>query len=190
MNIDKQQLTDEQLCRQVQGGALEAFEELVARYKNRLLRYGRKFLLDDQQAEDSVQEVFLKAYQNIRSFNPDLKFSPWIYRIAHNEFINSGKKRGRELIDFFDFDTFLPHPATADRADTELEQKEIKQMIDGFLDQLPDKYREPLILCYMEDLDYIQMSEILKIPVATVGVRLNRARKKLQELYSKSVKKI
>lgn len=188
MDADNLQLSDEQLCRLVQDGALDAFEELVLRYKDRLLRYGRKFLLDESQAEDAVQEVFLKAYRNIQSFNLSLRFSPWIYRIAHNEFINLGKKRSKELVDFFDFDTLFPHPAAADKADTELEKKEARQLLEAYLDKLPDKYREPLILYYMEDLDYGQISEILKIPLATVGVRLNRARKKLQQFYKEQEK--
>ncbi len=85
--------TDEMIASRVQAGDSEAFGELVERYQEKLLRYARKFLFDLDEARDPVQDVFIKAYQNIQSFDATRRFSPWIYRIAHNEFVNALKQR-------------------------------------------------------------------------------------------------
>jgi len=182
VELPNQQFTDEQLATRVQGGDLEGFNVLITRYRDKILRYGHKFLLEPGDIEDVSQEIFLKAYRYIQSFDPERKFSPWMYRIAHNEYINIGKKRKSEPLDFFDFDSFFPHPQAADNPVRDIHEKETKKMLDTCLDKLPDKYREPLVLYYYEDLDYKDIAEVLHIPVPAVGVRLNRAKKKLKEI--------
>ncbi len=176
------QLTDEDLASKVQKGDLEAFSVLLERYRPKILRYGNKFLLQPGDIEDVTQDIFLKAYQNIQSFDTSRKFSPWIYRIGHNEFINLGKKRKGEPLDFFDFDTFFPHPQSPDTAEKDFDEQVTKTAVNNFLDQLPVKYREPVVLYYIEGLDYKDIADILHIPIGAVGVRLNRAKKKLKEL--------
>jgi RNA polymerase sigma factor (sigma-70 family) len=174
--------TDEQLAAEVQKGNLEAFNELLRRFRPKILRYGNKFLLQPGDIEDVTQDIFLKTYQNIKSFDVTRKFSPWVYRIAHNEFINLGKKRKGEPLDFFDFDTFFPHPQSPDTSEKDLDEQHTKIVLNEFLDKLSAKYREPLVLYYIEGLDYKDIAEILRVPVGAVGVRLNRAKKKLQEM--------
>jgi RNA polymerase sigma-70 factor (ECF subfamily) len=181
-------LTDEEIAKHVQGGKTELFGEIIERYEAKLLRYARKFLLQKQDAEDKVQEVFIKAYVNIQSFNVSRKFSSWIYRIAHNEFINAIKKRGSESVLFFDPDTIFPHPLSKEEADKPANQKEIKDLLDKTLDQIDPKYREPLVLYYFEDLDYKTISEILEIPISTVGVRLKRGKESMRKLIEKEEK--
>ncbi len=178
-------LADEILASRVQQGDLRAFDLLLERYYKKIQRYGNKFLLGRQDIEDVTQEIFLKTYRFIKSFDSQRKFCPWIYRIAHNEFINVGKKRRGEPLDFFDFDTFFPHPAAKDNAVKDLDSQQIKNILDKCLDKLSAKYQEPLVLYYLEDLDYKDIAEILRVPVATVGVRLNRAKKQLKEVSIK-----
>jgi len=86
--IDDQNLTDEQIVKIIQKGNVEAFEILVNRLQEKLLRYIKRLVFDNNDAEDILQNVFIKAYQNIMGFNFDYKFSSWIYRIAHNESVN------------------------------------------------------------------------------------------------------
>lgn len=177
-------LTDEAITKQVQQGDTHSFGILVERYEQKLQRYAKRFLFEYEDAQDVVQDVFLKAYTNLNSFDPALKFSPWIYRIAHNEFINAIRKRGREPISFFDPDTLFPHPVAKERADTAVQDNELKAMLDTCLGQLDPKYREPLVLYYYEDMDYQAIADILHIPVSTVGVRLSRGKLGLQKIYS------
>lgn len=177
--------TDEQIARLVQQGDGEAFGELVERFESRLKRYARRFLFGYTDSEDQVQEVFLKAYINIQSFDTTRSFSSWIYRIAHNEFINAIKRKGKEPLPFFDPDTLFPHPVEPTRPDNDLQKKELQAMLEKCLDKLDPKYREPLVLYYYEEMDYGSIADILKIPTSTVGVRMLRGKKALQELYSK-----
>jgi RNA polymerase sigma-70 factor (ECF subfamily) len=183
MEPEEQNLADEEIVKLVQSGNLEIFGLLVERYETKILRYARKFLFGYEDAEDTVQEVFLKAYVNIQSFNASKKFSSWLYRIAHNEFINAVKKRGRERLSLFDLDTLFPHPQSEEKIDEKIDARELRQSLDELLGNIDVKYREVLVLYSFEELDYREISEILHIPVSTVGVRLKRARQIIKSLY-------
>lgn len=174
--------TDEQLSHLVQEGNTEIFGELVDRYQTKLLRYGRKFLLGPENIEDLVQDTFIKAYRNIQSFDTKQKFSSWIYRIAHNTFINALKKKSLNPLYLLNLDTFIPHLAYADPATSEREQREIKKVLDHTINKLPPHYREILVLYYYEEMSYKEIADILHIPPGTVGIRLKRARKKMRQL--------
>jgi RNA polymerase sigma-70 factor (ECF subfamily) len=174
--------TDEQLAAKVQDGDGTAFGELVTRFEAKLMRYGRKFLSEPEDAQDVVQDVFLKAYENIQSFDATRRFSPWLYRIAHNEFVNALKKRSsRPTIFTIDFDTLFPHLSAEERSDSAALERDTRRILEEHLAKLDAKYREPLILYYLEGMDYREISDILMIPVSTVGVRLARARSLLKK---------
>jgi RNA polymerase sigma-70 factor (ECF subfamily) len=175
--------SDEGIAERVQNGEKEFFGVLVERYEDKLLRYGRRFLSTEEDIEDLVQDIFLKAYENILSFDASQRFSPWIYRIAHNTFVNALRKRSRTPLSFFDFDTLLPHPAYEDPAEAERESREVKTMIDAYLDQVGEKYKEVLILYYLEEQSYKEIGDILHLPVSTVGIRLKRGREALRKVY-------
>ena len=172
--------TDEAVARRVQEGDTESFSLLVERYEEKLTRYARKFLFWGEDVKDLVQDVFLKAYSNMQSFDAARRFSPWIYRIAHNVYLNAARKRGKEAVAFFDLDVLFPHPASPETAEGEADRKELRQMLDAHLGLLDLKYREPLILYYFEDMDYRQIAEVLRLPVSTVGVRLRRGKELLR----------
>ncbi len=175
---------DESLARAVQQGDSGAFNELVKRYEAKMLRYARKFLFRGDDCKDVVQEVFIKAYINIKSFDPNRRFSPWLYRIAHNEFINAVKKKIR-LPFSFDLDAVFPHPLAKETADSDADRGDIKKMLDRSLERIGPKYREVLVLYYYEDFDYKEIAEILKIPISTVGVRLSRGKAELKQHMTK-----
>lgn len=177
------EITDEQIALLVQKGDKDKFSLLMDRYKAKLFRYGRKFLANEDNIDDVVQEVFIKAYQNIRSFDVNQKFSPWIYRIAHNTYINSIKKISRGPIYTFDFDTIVSHPVYEDPSIKEAEEVEIKKMVDTGLEKLRPNYREIVILYYIEELSYKEIADILHIPIGTVGIRLRRAKEALKKAF-------
>jgi RNA polymerase sigma-70 factor (ECF subfamily) len=179
------EMTDGEIARLVQRGDIQSFAVLVDRYENKMKRYAKKFLFGYEDAEDLVQEVFLKAYANIQSFDPQRPFGAWLYRIAHNEFINAIKKKGREPLPFFDPDTLFPHPLSKDLPEQELKDAEVKNELEKTLKLLDPKYREPLVLFFIEDLDYKSISEIMRIPVATVGVRISRGKLAVKKAYQK-----
>ena len=178
-------MTDEELASAVQAGNPDMFGLLMERYQEKLLRYGRKFLSTPEDIEDIVQDVFVSAYQNIQSFDATQRFSPWVYRIEHNAFVNGLRKKSRNPLVYVDFDTFLAHQVYDDPAMREREQKEIENMLEKSLEGLDYKYREVLILYYLEDMSYKDIAEILQVPQGTVGVRLKRAKASLRKEFEK-----
>lgn len=177
------EISDEQIAKRVQEGDAEAFGLLIERYQPKLDRYGGKFLADADDAADVIQDVFIKAYENIQSFDAARRFSPWIYRIAHNEFVNALKKRTANRTVFtFDIDTLLPQLSAPDTADSVALERDLRRVLDAHVSKLDPKYREPVVLYYLEGMEYKEIAEVLRIPVSTVGVRLARARAALQRL--------
>ncbi len=177
---------DEEVAADVQRGDADAFRALVDRYEQKMVRYARRFLFAGDEAKDLVQEVFIKAYVNIQSFDTDRRFSPWLYRIAHNEFVNALKKKKKERmnISIFDLDVLFPSLTLTARetADSGFNRHEMKKMLEGSLERIPEKYREPLVLYYFDDMDYKEIADVLRVPVSTVGVRLQRGKTMLRKL--------
>lgn len=182
-----EQLTDEILAKKTQDGDKAAFNELVRRYEAKITRYGRKFLFNYEDVLDAVQDVFIKAYVNIESFTVSRKFSTWLYRVAHNTFINVIKKKGREPVTFFDFDTFFQFKISDNTSLAgSLFEKEDAAALNTILTAVDPKYREPLVLYYFEEKTYQEIADIMHIPVATVGVRLKRARELVKKNLSQT----
>ena len=172
--------TDEELVALVQGNNQEALGVLMDRYQAKLLRYGRRFLSQDESIVDVVQDVFIKAYENIQSFDAARKFSPWIYRIAHNAFVNEIRRKSREPLMYLDLDAILAHPAYEFDPAADEERATTQILIEKGLDALAPAYKEVIILYYIEEQSYQEISDILQVPVGTVGVRLRRAREALK----------
>ncbi len=181
-NSSDDELTDEEIVKKVQTGDVDIFGVLVLRYEAKMMRYANRFLFNYHDSEDVVQNVFIKAFTNINSFDTDKAFSPWIYRIAHNEFISTIRKNKLEAIPFFDPDTLFPHPVAAEATDDLILAKEQKEIVEKYLDKIELKYREPIILYFFEGFDYKTIADILHIPISTVGVRLSRGKKQLKKL--------
>lgn len=173
-------ISDESIVERVQRGESDAFGILVDRYEQKLLRYGRKFLAKDDDRTDIVQDVFISAYQNIQSFDASLRFSPWIYRIAHNAYVNALRKGGR-IVDTIDFDTLVAHDVYEDPSETERDIKDMRTLLDKGLETLAPKYREILTLHYFEDMAYKDIADVLQVPMGTVSIRMKRAKEALRE---------
>lgn len=168
---------DEELALRVQAGDQESFRMLLERYEPKIRRYARRFLVDGDDIDDQVQETFIQAYTNIKGFNPSRPFSPWLYRIAHNQCVNALKKKKRFLLfSFFDSDTLFPQLVAKERSDGAILGAEVKKTLDACLDALEPKYREPLVLYYFEELTYKEIADVMRIPVSTVGVRISRGK--------------
>lgn len=175
--MSKTATSDESIVAEITAGNVEMFAEIMARYEAKLTRYVIYLIHDNGTATDVLQETFIKAYQNLNSFNTKYKFSSWIYRIAHNEAMNAIKKH-----------RFLYSEEVDDLPSKEYEQN-ISELIDGdllkinvhdCLRQLEPKYREVIQLVYFENMKYDDVSDVLHIPSSTVGVWLSRAKSKLK----------
>ena len=176
------QLTDEELVQKVIYEDKNWYSKLVKRYEDKLIRYVRHYLNDEDKVIDVVQETFIKSYINLRGFNPQLKFSSWIYRIAHNEAINALKKYHREVTPIDDLIPYL----VDHKNDLEVNwhKKEQQKQVHEALQSLPLNYKDVLTLFFLEERSYEEISDILRIPMGTVAIRISRAKAKMKELLS------
>lgn len=161
---------------------------LVKRYENKILRYVyRLSSLKREDCEDLVQEIFLKAYKNLNSFSQNLKFSTWLYRIAHNITISNYRKlqaRPKEIYENSEssmWDSFLSDLDIVKEVNNQL----LNENIWKILDKLPAKYREVLVLRFLEELEYKEISDVLRKPVNTVGTLIRRAKKQFVKVLEK-----
>lgn len=180
--------TDEELVRLTLKDK-EYYQYLLKRYEARLLRYViRVAQIGQEDARDVLQEVFLKVYVNLNDFDPLLKFSSWIYRISHNEAITFLRKNKNKLskVDF-ELDRVLTESARTDLDIKEaIDQKNFLASFQEVINNLNNKdYRDVLILRYVEEKDYREISDILKKPMGTVATLLNRAKKQLKSELQK-----
>ncbi|HEY5714025.1 MAG TPA: RNA polymerase sigma factor [Candidatus Gracilibacteria bacterium] len=165
---------------------LSCFETLIERYEGKLKCYVLRLTnITVHEAEDILQEIFLKVWKNLNGFNPSLKFSSWIYRIAHNEtisFARSQKSRGIDKqagIDDAVFEIKSQDLEIGDQFDQSLDSQSVRST----LALLPNKYKDILVLRFLEDKSYEEISDILKKPMGTVATMINRAKKAFQEIY-------
>ncbi len=164
------------------------FEILMERYEPLLLRYIRRIAnVSREEAEDLLQEIFIKVFRNLNGFDQKLKFSSWIYRIAHNEIVNHAyKQKVRSVITSMDDNNehYLKQGKWTEKSDAyfDLESKESSKRLQEALMELPEKYREVLILKFFEDKSYREISDILKKPEGTVATLINRAKKKFKKV--------
>lgn len=176
--------TDEEIAALVQQGKADFFGELINRYEEKLRRYARRFLSRQEEVDDLVQDTFIKAYTNIQSFDTDYRFSPWLYRIAHNTFVNELRRKEKFTSSWFDPDTILPFLTAKETTDNLALSAELAKQIDTGLAELSPKYREVIVLHFIESMSYQEISEVLKIPVTTVGVRILRAKSQLKKIFT------
>lgn len=167
----------------------ESFLFLSKRYEDKLLRYIMRISkFDRSDAEDVLQDVFIKTYYNLNGFDSELKFSSWVYRIAHNEAISAIRKkavRPTVYLEAEDMERFSDVFDMEKHTDNSFDRK----VIDEALSHLDEKYREVLVLRFLDEKDYIEIADILKKPVSTVGNLILRGKKLFKEEYTKLINK-
>jgi RNA polymerase sigma-70 factor (ECF subfamily) len=171
----------------------EYFLHIIKRYKDKLFRYVMRISnLDEEGVEDVLQDVFLKVYQNLNDFDDSLKFSSWIYRITHNQVISNFRKlKARPQKAGFDLDDDLVKNLASELdLIKEFDAKLLEQQIASVLERLDTKYKEVLVLKFLEEKSYNEISDIIRKPVGTVGSLINRAKKDFGKEYEKEKKKI
>lgn len=167
------------------------FAAIIEKYESRLMRYLRYFVGGDQsQAEDIFQESMIKVYRNLNAFKQDMRFSSWIYRIVRNEALNHLKKNKLQAsvsLDSAGDDEFslLQVLESEENIVEDTDKRELAVKVREVLEHLRDDYRELLILRFIEDYDYNEISFLLKKPVGTIGVMLKRAKDKFKQLALK-----
>lgn len=165
-------------------GDKEAFGRLVEAYQIPVYNLAYRMLSNRGEAEEAAQEVFIRAYTKLDTYDPSRKFSTWILSITSNYCIDLIRKR-RALLLSIDH-PLPPHPALmSDRADGPEAQAvagETEALVQTLLDELPDDYRQTVVLRYWYDLSYQEIAEIMDTTVSAIKSRLFRARRQMAEV--------
>lgn len=168
---------DYALIRAIQGGDMVAFNTMVDRYKKRLMNVIGRMLSSTEEAEDVVQETFIRVYQHRQSFNFQHCFSTWIYTIALNLARNELRKRKKfKFLDISEMQGNESEIAIAPKLPSNF-----PKALDGAVKELPEKYRSAFILRDVQELAYNEVAVVLDVPLGTVKSRVNRARQMLRE---------
>lgn len=169
------------------GGDRGAFAELVELYKDKIYHLAYRMLYNRQEAEDIVQETFLRVYKNLGRFDANQKFSTWIFRIGTNLCIDRLRRRRKTYsldAEVTDSEGVNGYGMLSDKEpgpEGELVLSETKQQIHKAIDALPEKYKSIVILRYMHDLSLQEIGDILHMPVTTVKTRVHRGREFLRK---------
>ncbi len=164
-----------------------SFTLIVKKYQAPLQRYIiRLGCADTRDVEDVLQEVFLKCYTHLNDYDSDLKFSSWLYRIAHNETMSLFRRKQVRPISMAteeELKLFENIPEETDFLD-DLTRKSDAKAIHDALGRMNKKYRSVIILRFFEEKNYAEISDILHIPEGTVATYINRGKKSLNEILS------
>lgn len=156
---------------------------LVERYEKSLKRYIKRITnLRDEEVEDVLQDIFLKAYLNLNDFNRKLKFSSWLYRLTHNEVIDNYRKRKARKLDntvaLDDWKELVDSFSHEEELDLKISTEQLREV----LAKLDNRYREVLELKFLEEKDYNEISDILEKPLGTIASLINRAKKQFKKV--------
>ncbi len=178
-------LLDEELIKLVLSGENEAFAVLVQRYEKQVFSLAYRLCANYDEAADLAQEAFIQVYSVLVKYEIDRPFFPWLYRVAYNTCINVLRKKPPNITNLEDFTAVLSQPEDDTIPEVSYDRQETKAFIEKSIADLPEKYKEPVILRYLENLSYQQIADRMDVPVSTIETRLYRGRLLLQEKLGK-----
>jgi len=184
---------DAEVVRLVLAGDTELYAVLVNRYRTRVSRYVERFTYDAEDARDVTQDVFIKVYAALDSFDPRFKFSTWLFRIAGNAAIDHLRRRRVRLLPLErppgeDGEArAVDPPETRPNPHEELTRKRLREALSTAIDRLPDDYRELISLRHYGEMPYEEIAELKGMPLGTVKNKLFRARQALRDLLPKDI---
>jgi RNA polymerase sigma-70 factor (ECF subfamily) len=183
--------TDAELVARLQRGDDSAFEAIVRTHSGRLLSVARRFLGNNEDAQDAVQDAFIRAFKAIHTFEARAQLHTWLHRILVNTALMKLRERRRRPTE--SIEEMLPtystdgHQAVASRdwSDAVLERKETAAIVREAIERLPDQYREVLVLRDIEEKDTAEAAALLGTSSNVIKVRLHRARQALRALLDR-----
>jgi len=180
---DKFKYSDEKLILRFQEGDINAYNELVKRYKDRLLNFVLRYFNNVEQAEDVVQDTLIKLYTHASYYKKVAKFSTWIFTIAKNNALTELRKNKRKKTDslWTDDGQVIDINSKEESLDSKVQNEIAIDQLNKFLDEIPENFRMAVVLRDFEELSYEEISKILEIPIGTIKSRINRGRIQLAE---------
>jgi len=180
--------TDKEVAQFISNWDIDAFYCIVENYSEKLLKYILRITdIDYEDAENLLQEVFIKVYKNINEYNSKLQFSSWIYRITHNltiDYFRKNKDKIHISLETKDdnYKNLIELLDSWINIENDVNKKELNEKIKQILNKLDNKYKEILILKFLEEKNYDEISDILKIPIGTVATLINRWKKQFKQM--------
>jgi RNA polymerase sigma-70 factor (ECF subfamily) len=178
-------IRDAELVRRALAGSGEAYREIVRRFERPVMSLIVRMVRDPATAEDLAQETFVKAFRNLRRYDPRRKLASWLFKIAHNATLDHLRKKSLDTVPLEPADAagegsweVLSAPA-AWAPDRRAESAELLAGLDRALARMRPNYREILLLRFREGLAYRDLAEVMELPMGTVKIQLHRARKQL-----------
>ncbi len=186
-NVSSDKESDIDLIRSAKRGNSTAFDELVVRYQQQIYYSIIRIVLNKEDANDVVQDTFIKAYSNLERFDERYRFYTWIYRIAVNTALNLiQKKKNREDYGEHRDEDDQYNPPDTKNTEHVYEQIEFQEHVQNALDQLSPDMRSVFVLRVYDELSYKEIADVMDISLGTVMSRLNRARNSLKKYLEKS----
>ena len=186
-------MTDVALALRAAEGDEVAFECIMRRHNRLLFRTARSILRADAEAEDALQEAYLRAWRAIGGFRADARLSTWLVRIVINESLGRLRRKGAQIIPLEPDDDSIERQALSDEDDAEQRpdratfRAEMRRLIETRIDQLPEAFRSVFMLRAVEEMSLEEVACMLEIPQATVRTRFFRARSLLREGLSREI---
>lgn len=178
-------IPDEEVVRRVRAGETALYEILMRRYNQRLYRVGRSILRNEADAEDVMQEAYVRAYQHLGEFKGAAKFSTWLTRIAIHEALARVRRRTRteDLDSLPNAELHMTANNTAfnDNPERQTYDRELKVILERAVEKLPEGYRSVFVLRIVEELSIAETAACLDITIETVKTRLHRGRALLRK---------
>jgi RNA polymerase sigma-70 factor (ECF subfamily) len=177
MGIDKVEASDAELVRRIRAGDIGAYGALVARYRDRLGRYAVHMIGDREDAEEALQDSFVRAYRSLKRCDDPARFGAWLYGILVNRCRTTGARAARRRR------MFVQDPGALNGAahPEPMERLEWTDAVDRALARLAPEYREAFLLKHVEDLEYEEMAKLTGAGVSALKMRVKRAREQLQK---------
>lgn len=174
---------EQQWIEQARAGDKAAFSQIVQAYQRPVYNLTYRMLGNPQEAEDAAQETFLRAYSRLKQYNPNHKFSTWIFSIANHHSIDRLRKRRATFISIDDNPVLQNLEGNAPQPERSAMAMERSREMQALLGKLEVQYRTPLVLRYWEEYSYNEIAQTMDISVSAVKSRLFRARKQMAVLY-------
>jgi RNA polymerase sigma-70 factor (ECF subfamily) len=182
-----EQNTDQALVERVQSGDKKAFDLLVLKYQQRIMKVLSRYVRDPSEVQDLAQEAFIKAYRALPNFRGDSAFYTWLYRIAINTAKNfvvaQGRRPPNDDIEATEAEQYDGESALKDYASPEREalRDEIRETVFKAIDELPEDLKTAITLRELEGMSYEEIADAMDCPIGTVRSRIFRAREAIDE---------
>jgi len=185
--------SDTEIIHEVRAGNVRSFALLVDRHKDRALTLALKLVGEHQQAEELVQDAFLKAFRNLSQFRGDARFGTWFYRILYNLCMTRLRRRASapQMVDIGEENTLDTLPAEGESLplDEALEANDLLRFLALEVDSLPPQYKSAVTLYYVQEMSYEEIAGVMDVPLGTVKTCLFRGRNLLKKRISMRLKK-